>query len=60
MGFTTYLLVALHCTICSHIGVVLNVVSVKIILRSESVIVVVLPPAMDQGKCVSSKILTRL
>ena len=45
---TTYLLV----------GIIMawDVMNIKIIVNPEYV----LPPAMDQGKCVSSKILSRL
>jgi hypothetical protein len=60
MGLATYLLVALHGTIHPLISIILGVASIKIIFRYESIAVVVLPPAMDQSKCVGSKILSRL
>jgi hypothetical protein len=60
MGLAMYLLVALHGTIHSLIGIILGVASIKIIFRSKSIAVVVLPSAMDQSKCVGSKILSRL
>jgi hypothetical protein len=49
MGLATYLLML----------VALRVVNIKIIFKSKSIVIVLLAPAIDQGKCVSSKILSR-
>jgi len=57
MGLATYLLISLRGTIHHLIGIVLGVSAIKIVLRS---VFFVLPPAMDQGKCIGSKILSRL
>ena len=58
----TYLLVALCGTICPLICNILGFFTIEIIskFRSTMFIVVAVPPAVDQGKCVSSKILSRL
>jgi hypothetical protein len=58
MGLATNLrLVACPLT---GISVVLGVIHVKSIFKSIFIVIVVLPPAMDQGKRVSSKILSRI
>ena len=66
IGIVTHLLVALHGTIrrsiwCPLVGIVLDsAFKLKIIFRSKFIVVVVLAPAVDHGKRVSSKILPRL
>jgi hypothetical protein len=60
MGSATHLLVA-PIRNRSLIGIVLGVViNIQIILKFGLVVDVVLPPAMDQSKCISSQILSRL
>ena len=61
MGLATYLLVALHGTIHPLISIILGLVDIKIIFKStESVVILILPTALDQGGCISSKILSGL
>ena len=62
IGLATYLLVALCGTIHPLACNVLGLFSIEIIFefKSAKFIVIAVPPPMDQGKCVSSKILSRL
>jgi hypothetical protein len=65
MVLATYLLIVLHGTIhlLIGIGIAVHWGIVHIIFRSKFIVVasaVLLPPALDQGKCISGKILSRL
>jgi hypothetical protein len=60
MGLATYLLIALLGTIHPLTGNIITT-GINIIIRVfESSVVIVLPPAVDQGKRISRKILSRL